>query len=154
MFYDRNKKSNQTKVLTPEIGEMVEGRVKERCPDSAAVMDSDLTPPEDYVKPNLVVAKKSNMFVNEKLHAGKIVWVRGSTYTFALKACLKNEWGFEYNDLSQAEDGVQKPFWWSDTTDSVESETDGLITWLEGLGFTVLVHDMDRSDSDSEEDEF
>ena len=58
------------------------------------------------------------------------------------------------NDLSQAEDGVQKPFWWSDTTDSVESETDGLITWLEGLGFTVLVHDMDRADSDSEEDEF
>ena len=153
MFYDRNKKTNLTKVLTPEIAKMVEGRVKERCPDSAAVMDSDLTPPDDYVKPNLVVAKKSNMFVNEKPHAGKIVWLLGSTYTFALKACLKNKWGFEYNDLSQAEDGVQKPFWWSDTTDSVESETDGLITWLEGLGFTVLVHDMDRSDSESEEDE-
>ena len=49
IIYDRTKKSNMTKVLTPQIAQMIENRVKERCSDSAAVMDSDLTPPEDYV---------------------------------------------------------------------------------------------------------
>jgi hypothetical protein len=150
MFYDKTKKANLTKVLTPQIGQMIEDRVKERCPESAAVMDSDLTPPDTYVKPQMVVAKKSNMFVDSKLHAHKIIWLLGSANTYALRESLKKKWGFQYNDLAQEEDGIEKPFWWSDTTAAVLDEKDGLEAWLHDMGFTVLVHDLDNAESDSD----
>jgi hypothetical protein len=150
MFYDKVKKVNMTKVLTPEIAQQVEDRVKERCPESAAVMDSDLTPPENYVKPQFVIAKKTNMYVDNKLYTPKILWLLGSAHTYALRDLLKKKWGFQYNDLAQEEDGMEKPYWWCDTTQAVLHETEGLQAWLNELGFSVLVHDMDHNDDDSD----
>ena len=53
-------------------------------------------------------------------------------------------------EFAQEEDGIEKPFWWSDKTAAVLDEKDGLEAWLDEIGFTVLVHDLDNTESDSD----
>ena len=53
-------------------------------------------------------------------------------------------------EFAQEEDGIEKPFWWSDKTAAVLDEKDGLEAWLDVIGFTVLVHDLDNTESDSD----
>ena len=65
-------------------------------------------------------------------------------------AQCEKKWGFQYSELAQEEDDIEKPFWWSDTTAAVLDEKDGLEAWLHDMGFTVLVHDLDNAESDSD----
>lgn len=144
-WFDKDTRDNLCKLLTPEMAVMIMAKVKAACPESAKIMEGDLTVPKEYVRPEIGIIMLDSLDVGGVNTEKPAMFLTGQL--FNLKDVMKPMFGIRYADIEFA--GVLKAAWCveiNETSLAIEG-------WLKKMGWAVVVEDFRSGDDEDEEDD-
>ena len=141
LWYDKTSKQNLAKVATPQVAKKIIDQVFKKCPESASQMTGEITTPEDFEPPKVLIVKLDDLTVNDAPLEKPAMFFVGQM--FVLKECLKSLFGCSYGEIEFG--GATKAAWFAPISEKSES----VEAWLEEMGWEVNVKDL-RSDGEEE----